>query len=243
MDQVYYVSPAPVIKPAMGVMISRGLKYPTDLSTLMKCVASVSDPRCIPEAEEAGADLVELRLDLFPPNLSQDMKTCVKRCTLPLIITVRSRQEGGYFRGSPDDWWRLVLPWLSYATLVDVEQDFSMLTPLINDAGAEVIASFHSGRMLIGGELGAIATRLRAYGTPKVVVRPESPIDVLTLCWFTHRTEKPVITSVIGSQYRYARVMLPLFGSEMAFGYAGQPTAEGQFHVREMRQMVEALMG
>jgi len=38
-------------------------------------------------------------------------------------------------------------------------------------------------------------------------------------------------------------VMLPLFGSEMAFGYAGQPTAEGQFHVREMRQMVEALMG
>ena len=209
----------------------------------MKCVASVSDPRSIPEAEEAGADLVELRLDLFPPNLSQDMKTCVKRCTLPLIITVRSRQEGGYFRGSPDDWWRLVLPWLSYATLVDVEQDFSMLTPLINDAGAEVIASFHSGRMLIGGELGAIATRLRAYGTPKVVVRPESPIDVLTLCWFTHRTEKPVITSVIGSQYRYARVMLPLFGSEMAFGYAGQPTAEGQFHVREMRQMVEALMG
>ncbi|HNY89799.1 MAG TPA: type I 3-dehydroquinate dehydratase, partial [Methanoregulaceae archaeon] len=162
----------------------------------MKCVASVSDPRCIPEAEEAGADLVELRLDLFPPTLSQEQKNCVKRCTLPLIITVRSRQEGGYFRGSPDDWWRLVLPWLSDATLVDVEQDFSMLTPLINDAGAEVIASFHSGRMLIGGELGAIATRLRAYGTPKVVVRPESPIDVLTLCWFTHRTEKPVITSV-----------------------------------------------
>ena len=222
-------------------MISRELIYPTDPSTLMKCVASVSDPRYIQEAEEAGADMVELRLDLFSTNLSPDQKTCVKRCTLPLIITVRSRQEGGHFRGSPDDWWKLVLPWLSDATMVDVEQDFSMLTPLINDAGVEVIASFHSGRMLIGGELGAIATRLRAYGTPKVVVRPESPIDVLTLCWFTYRTVKPVITSIIDSKYRYARVMLPLFGSEMAFGYAGEATAEGQYHVREMRQMIEAL--
>jgi 3-dehydroquinate dehydratase-1 len=77
---------------------------------------------------------------------------------------------------------------------------------------------------------------------PKVVVRPESPIDVLTLCWFTQRAEKPVITSIIGSRYRYARVMLPLFGSEMAFAYAGEATAEGQFPVREMRQMLDALM-
>ncbi|MDD1708099.1 MAG: type I 3-dehydroquinate dehydratase [Methanoregulaceae archaeon] len=199
------------------------------------------DPRYIPEAEESGADLVELRLDLFPRNLSPDQTICIRSCTLPLIVTVRSRQEGGNFRGAPDDWWALVSPWLSEATYVDVEQDFSMLAPLIMDEGPDIIASFHSGRMLIGGELGAVATRLRAYGMPKLVVRPESPIDVLTLCWFTQRTEKPIITSTIGSRYRYARVMLPLFGSEMAFGYAGEATAEGQFTVREMRQMIDTL--
>lgn len=207
----------------------------------MQCVASVADPKYIPEAEDAGADAVELRLDLFPRSLSADQMTSIRRCRLPLIVTVRSRQEGGNFRGTPDNWWALVSPWLSDATLVDVEQDFSMLVPFIQDAGAEIIASFHSGRMLIGGELGAVASRLRAYGLPKVVVRPESPVDVLTLCWFTHRTEKPIITSIIGSKYRYARVMLPLFGSDMAFGYAGQATAEGQYHVREMRQIIDAL--
>jgi 3-dehydroquinate dehydratase-1 len=207
----------------------------------MQCVASVADPRFIPEAEEAAADIIELRLDLFPRDLSTDQAMCIRKCTLPLIVTVRSRQEGGNFRGAPDDWWALVSPWLSEATYVDVEQDFSMLAPFVRDEGADVIGSFHSGRMLLGGELGAVSSRLRAYGLPKVVVRPENPIDVLTLCWFTERTEKPIITSVIGSRYRYARVMLPLFGSAMAFGYAGEPTAEGQFHVRDMRQMVDAL--
>lgn len=208
----------------------------------MQYVASVADPRHIPEAEEAGADVVELRLDLFPRTTSPDQEIFVRQCTLPLIVTVRSRQEGGNFRGGPDDWWTLVSPWLPEATYIDVEQDFSMLVPLIQDNGPAIIASFHSGRMLLGGELGAVASRLRAYGIPKVVVRPEHPIDVLTLCWFTERTEKPIITSIIGSRYRYSRVMLPLFGSAMAFGYAGEATAEGQFHVREMRQMVDALM-
>ncbi|MDD1705407.1 MAG: type I 3-dehydroquinate dehydratase [Methanoregulaceae archaeon] len=208
----------------------------------MQCVASVADPRFIPEAEDAGADVVELRLDLFPRSLSMDQTALIRRCTLPLIVTVRSRQEGGNFRGAPDDWWALVSPWLPDAALVDVEQDFSMLTPLILDEGPDIIASFHSGRMLLGGELGAIASRLRAYGIPKVVVRPENPIDVLTLCWFTQRTEKPIITSIIGSKYRYARVMLPLFGSAMAFSYAGEPTAEGQFPVREIRTILDALM-
>lgn len=208
----------------------------------MQCVASVSDPRYIPEAEDAGADAVELRLDLFPHHLSRDQKACIKKCSLPLIVTVRSRQEGGKFRGAPDEWWAIVSPWLADAKLVDVEQDFSMLTPAIRDCGPDIIASFHSGRMLIGGELGAVATRLRAYGIPKVVVRPESPIDVLTLCWFTQRAEKPIITSIIGSKYRYARVMLPLFGSEMAFAYAGEATAEGQFPVKEMQEMLKLLL-
>ena len=222
--------------------MSRGLICPAVLSTLMQCVASIVDPRYIPEAEEGGANAVELRLDLFPRDLSPDQTTRIRECTLPMIVTVRSRQEGGNFRGTPDDWWALVSPWLSEAAYVDVEQDFSMLAPFVRDEGPDVIGSFHSGRMLLGGELGAVASRLRAYGMPKVVVRPENPIDVLTLCWFTERTEKPIITSVIGSRYRYARVMLPLFGSAMAFSYSGEPTAEGQFPVREMRQMLDTLM-
>lgn len=207
----------------------------------MQCVASVGNPGYIRDAEEAGADAIELRLDLFPQGCSPEQVPGLGKCPLPLIITVRSRQEGGHFRGTPDDWWARVLPWLGFAAFVDVEQQFSMLAPPIHDIGCQVIASFHSGRMLTELELGAVSARLRAYGIPKLAVRPGSPDDVLTLCSFTSHAKKPIITSIIGAQYRYTRVMLPLFGSAMAFAYAGEATAEGQFPVREMQQVFSVL--
>ena len=207
----------------------------------MQCVASVGDPHYIRDAGAAGADAVELRLDLFPPGCLPEHIDGLATCSLPLIITVRSRQEGGHFRGTPDDWWARVSPWLEYASFVDVEQQFSMLAPPIHDLGAEIIASFHSGRMLTELELGAVSTRLRAYGIPKLAVRPGNPDDVLTLCSFTHHAKKPIITSIIGAKYRYTRVILPLLGSAMTFGYAGAPTAEGQFPVEEMKQVLEML--
>ncbi|HIH26534.1 MAG TPA: type I 3-dehydroquinate dehydratase, partial [Methanoregulaceae archaeon] len=79
----------------------------------------------------AGADAIELRLDLFPQGCTPEQVPGLARCPLPLIITVRSRQEGGNFRGTPDDWWTRVLPWLEYAAFVDIEQQFSMLAPPI----------------------------------------------------------------------------------------------------------------
>ena len=207
----------------------------------MQCVASVGDPQYIQDAVLAGADAIELRLDLFPQGCTPEQVPGLARCPLPLIITVRSRQEGGNFRGTPDDWWIRVLPWLEYAAFVDIEQQFSMLAPPILDIGSEVIASFHSGRMLTELELGAVSARLRAYGIPKLVVRPGNPDDVITLCSFTNHAKKPIITSIIGAKYRYTRAMLPLFGSAMAFAYAGAATAEGQFPIQEMKQILSIL--
>jgi 3-dehydroquinate dehydratase len=36
-------------------------------------------------------------------------------------------------------------------------------------------------------------------------------------------------------------MILPLFGSAMVFSYAGKPTAEGQFSVREAKQLLSSL--
>ncbi|OQC67187.1 MAG: 3-dehydroquinate dehydratase [Euryarchaeota archaeon ADurb.Bin009] len=45
----------------------------------------------------------------------------------------------------------------------------------------------------------------------------------------------------MGAGFRYARAVLPLFGSEFVFCHAGTPTAEGQYHIREMRQLADLL--
>jgi 3-dehydroquinate dehydratase I len=207
----------------------------------MQLVASVAHPTSVPEAEMAGADCIELRLDLFPSPYPEEGVDAVRHCRLPVILTVRSRDEGGAFTGGTREWQALMEPWLPYAAMVDVEQQFSLSAPLLRDLGMSIIASFHTQQMPSATELSAIESRLRRYGTPKIVVQPRNPDDVITLCSFTLHAGQPIITSIMGPEFRYARMILPLFGSAMVFSYAGKPTAVGQFSVGEARQLLSFL--
>ena len=207
----------------------------------MQLVASVADPQDIPGAEGEGADCIELRLDLFPRTLPEPALCAARDCRLPIILTVRSRDEGGAFTGSIGDWRALMEPWLPLAAMIDIEQRFSTAVREYQDLGKEIIASFHTPLMPSGAKLREIESRLRCYGIPKIVVGPQSVEDVLSLCAFTLHAEQPVITSVMGSRFRFARLILPLFGSSFLFCAAGRPTAEGQFSVREARDLLDAL--
>jgi len=207
----------------------------------MQLVASVADPQDIPGAEADGADCIELRLDLFPGTLPEAAVRAARDCRLPIILTVRSREEGGAFTGSIGDWQALMEPWLSLAAMIDIEQRFSTTAREYQELGNEIIASFHTPLMPSGAELREIESRLRRYGIPKIVVGPQSAEDVLSLCTFTLHAEQPVITSIMGSRFRFARLILPLFGSSFLFCAAGRPTAEGQFPVREARELLDAL--
>ncbi|NYT07551.1 MAG: type I 3-dehydroquinate dehydratase [Methanomicrobiales archaeon] len=207
----------------------------------MQLVASVADPMDIPGAETEGADAIELRLDLFPATLPESSCRAVRECRLPIILTVRSRDEGGAFSGGIKEWEVLMEPWLSLAAMVDIEQRFSAAAPGYRELGKEIIASFHTAAMPSGEELREIESRLRRYGIPKIVVGPRSLDDVLSFCSFTLHSEHPVITSIMGSRFRFARLILPLFGSSFLFCAAGRPTAEGQFPVREARALMDAL--
>ena len=44
----------------------------------------------------------------------------------------------------------------------------------------------------------------------------------------------------MGAEFRYARRSC-LFGSEFMFCHAGTPTAEGQYHIQEARQIADLL--
>ncbi len=207
----------------------------------MQLVASVADPKDIPGALADGADLIELRLDLLPRNLPDSAVRTINECRLPIILTVRSSGEGGSFSGSAEEWALLIEPWLARAAMIDIEQRFSAAVPRYRNLGKEIIASFHTPGMPTGEELRQIESRLRSHGIPKIVVGPRSHEDVLSLCAFTLHAEQPVITGVMGSRFRFARLILPLFGSSYLFCAAGRPTAEGQFPVREARILIDAL--
>jgi 3-dehydroquinate dehydratase-1 len=210
----------------------------------MKIVAALTDSSHAAIAQEQGADLIELRLDLLEGDLLEHTRRCRDQVTLPLIATLRSSQEGGQFFGNAEEWMEKILPLAPLADYIDIEQRFSVHAPAIRVMGKQVIASCHEGRMLSLAELFQTERNLRAFGDiPKIIVTPQDDDDLLDLVSFTVAARKPICTGVMGSQFRHARAVLPLFGSEFVYCHTGTPSAAGQYSVAEFVQLRTLLLG
>ena len=208
----------------------------------MKFVVSVEDVGVIDEVVEYNPTFIEIRLDRMEGDLPDQVRAIREKTTIPLIATLRSRDEGGRFVGDAALWARIIGPIARYVDLVDVEARYRDHAPFIKGEGVQILASLHTTEMPTLPELGKIEELLRSYGDiPKIVVKPRTRDDLLDLVTFTHRAQKPICTSIMGAEFRYARPILPLFGSEFVFCHAGTPTAEGQYHIREMRQLANLL--
>lgn len=208
----------------------------------MKIVAALTDPAHAGKAKKLGADVIELRVDLYDGDLSKIVKKAKASSGLPVILTLRSAQEGGQFFGTPEEWMAKLAPLLPYADYVDVERQFANNVPAIRDAGKKIIASHHSGQMVPLYILFVMERELRVYGDiPKIVVTPQGDEDVLELLAFTQAAHKPICTGVMGGEFRHARAMLPLFGSEFVYCHTGIPTAAGQYSVAEFVELRKIL--
>ncbi|HOB17566.1 MAG TPA: type I 3-dehydroquinate dehydratase [Candidatus Methanoculleus thermohydrogenotrophicum] len=208
----------------------------------MKIVVSVKDTSAISEVIEYNPTFIEVRLDRMDGDLLDQVRAIREETAIPLIATLRSREEGGNFVGDADLWARIIGPIARYVDFVDVEARYRDHAPVIKSQGIQILASLHTSEMPTSPELGRIESMLRSYGDiPKIVVKPRTTDDLLALVAFTHHAQKPICTSVMGAEFRYARAILPLFGSEFMFCHAGTPTAEGQYHIREARQIADLL--
>ena len=210
----------------------------------MKIVAALTDPTHAVMAQEQGADLIELRLDLFEGDLVEHARRCREQVTLPVIATLRSAQEGGRYFGNAEEWMERLSPIIPLVDSIDIEQRFSDNAPAIRAVGKQVISSCHEAGMLNLSELFQLERNLRAFGDiPKIIVTPQSEDDLIDLISFTSAAKKPICTGVMGAHLRYARAILPLFGSEFVYCHTGNPTAEGQYSVAEFVQLRKLLLG
>ena len=208
----------------------------------MKIVAALTDPDLVGEAEAQGADMIEIRLDLIESNTADRLAACREVTKLPIICTLRSSHEGGRYFGSAEEWIGRLRPLLPYFDYVDVEQKFSVHAPEIRCAGKGIIASFHTPAMPPLFSLFVLERELRAYGDiVKIIATPRTDDDIIELISFTHAVKMPICTGVMGPQFRYARAILALFGSELVYCHLGTPTAEGQYSVSEFAGLMRML--
>lgn len=198
------------------------------------------------KAKLLGADLLELRIDLIPGK-PQGVLAELKKLRLPVIITNRMADQGGLWQGSEDERIRELLSLLPLADAVDIElcaRDRDSVVIKARNAGKTVIISTHDFQKTPDNKVmdGIISKSLEAGADiAKLAVMPGSLCDVLRLLDVTLHAKGPVCTIAMGATGKHSRVIAPVYGSVMTYGYVETPTAPGQLRIDELKNLLKML--
>ncbi|MEA2033818.1 MAG: type I 3-dehydroquinate dehydratase [Euryarchaeota archaeon] len=222
-------------------------------------------------AKESGADILELRIDLLEAEEKSVakvkefvamLKNPQSSLQMPIIITNRRKEEGGAFRGTEAERIGMLSDILETAAaeeeLVDAV-DIEFFSPaagkqeILKKAKRRhipVISSFHDFNGMPRREdiLRIITSMYKEGGSiAKIAVTPKTANDALLLLELTQKLSsegKLVVTIGMGRVGRHLRVIAPLYGSALAYGFIEgknekeKGVAPGQFSVKELRSMM-----
>src|SRR5947209_380583 len=193
--------------------------------------------RQVATAAEAGADMVELRIDEY----DGDACHVTDHSILPTIVTCRPDWEGG--RSTQPDADRVAtLSFVAHlAKYVDLELQTFKRTPVsLDDVGGKLILSAHDFQ----GRPARLTTIVQELF--------ESPADVVKIVW-TARTiadnlgafeillprQKPTIALCMGEHGIISRILAKKFGAFLTFASVAQDagTAPGQVTIDDMKRL------
>jgi 3-dehydroquinate dehydratase/shikimate dehydrogenase len=198
--------------------------------------------RDIATATEAGADMIELRVDRAVPV---DISELIKSAGVPCIVTCRPKWEGGEFDGREEDRINLFKSALTDAAYFDVELA----------TGADVIRRLTSNPRDL--RAGAIISSHDFSSRPERlynIVRDATllPGEVVKVAW-TARTirdnleafellqtrQKAMIALCMGEAGLLSRVLAKKFGAFLTFAALsrGEETAPGQVTIHDMKRL------
>ncbi|GMR05375.1 MAG: type I 3-dehydroquinate dehydratase [Thermodesulfobacteriota bacterium] len=196
-------------------------------------------------AARAGADILELRADTFRDASADAMETIIrelKKLGKPLLLTIRSRKEGG-LRHIPDK--KREALYLALAALVDaVDIELSssaILKNVVESArgnNKKVIISYHNFKATPGnGRLQDIIARARGMGADvvKIAAFARGPEDLKRLGSLL-AGQDDLIVIAMGEYGKASRVFFPMLGSLLTYGSVTASTAPGQMTLREIKR-------
>jgi 3-dehydroquinate dehydratase-1 len=198
------------------------------------------------KAKALSADILELRIDLLSQKPHGVLEE-IKKLGLPVIITNRMKDQGGSWQASEEERIRELLLLLPLADAVDIElcaHDRETVVNKARKAGKTVIISTHDFQKTPDNKvMDAIIRESLEAGADiaKLAVMPGSLLDVLRLLDVTLHAKGPVCTISMGETGKHSRVIAPVYGSVMTYGYVDTPTAPGQLRVDELKNLLKML--
>ena len=198
-----------------------------------------------------GADLVEVRADLFDDPEPSAMVAALRRLRAagrPIVFTVRAAAEGG----KPLDEARraaLYQAALPHVDAIDAEIVSTALTvdlvPAARSAGRPVILSAHALEATPPQD-GLLSLVDRGFGlgadVVKLATHAATVDDLRTLLAVTLAARRRgIVTLAMGPFGPLSRIALPVAGSLLTYGHVGRPTAPGQLGVAELAELLRRL--
>ncbi|MBW7866391.1 MAG: type I 3-dehydroquinate dehydratase [Candidatus Hydrogenedentes bacterium] len=195
--------------------------------------------REVESALAAGADIIELRVDLFSslePGFPE--AECGRFTGIPRLGTLRCAAEGGGWRGSEEERLACFNAILPHVEAVDIELSATDILDRVveaaHDAGKTVIGSFHDfAKTPDDAHLEETAARADRAGVDilKVAAHCATLEDLRRLAAFTLRREgRPAAVIGMGPAGMPSRIFFPLLGSMLAYTFLGTPSAPGQLN-------------
>jgi 3-dehydroquinate dehydratase I len=194
-------------------------------------------------AVEAGADLLELRVDAMDHPDPEGVSDIIKAINYPVIATNRKTDEGGYFEGSESERIDILIKAAKYADFVDIElgTDEKNLSKVIK-ASKSAIISFHDfSKTPPIDELLEVVRREKELGDiAKFAVMPRNISDTLIVLNVLSLVEN-TIGIAMGEIGRYTRVVSPLFGSPITFASLNNKSAPGQLDINTTKSILSEI--
>ncbi len=191
--------------------------------------------------KEEGADIIELRVDLFENKDPDFVLECIKRVQsigLKTILTVRSEKEGGTKVENRLDIFKACAPQSDYT---DIELSSREILPyvkeIVKSSGKKLIISYHNFDLTppnwILREIFREAKRWSA-DIVKIAVKANSYEDTARLLCLGREEEGEKILIAMGDYGKVSRVAGFVFGSVITYSFVGSAVAPGQIELREM---------
>ena len=192
----------------------------------------------------AGADLIEFRIDAMDHPDPDEVSSIIKDVNFPMIATNRMIEEGGLFKGSEAERTDILLAAAQHADIIDIElqTDDEYMDKIIKASKSTIISYHNFERTPSEDVLLKVVNKERELGDiAKFAVMPETISDTLTVLKVLSQVKETIGISM-GDMGRYTRIVAPLFGSPITFASINTISAPGQLDINTTKNFLDKII-
>lgn len=222
----------------------------TELGKIPRIAIAVADRENNKLIKSLFVDILEIRVDQFKktdPTYVKNVIKTRKKIGVPLILTVRSKEEGGQKDVSNQLKLSIFKENISLVDAVDIELKSPTLSEVVKTARKNkkiVIVSWHNFKMTPNDKiLKDVLNKAKRSGAHlvKIAAKANKEEDLNRLMRFTiENKSRNIITISLGEIGSISRLTFPRFGSLITYAYINRPSGLGQRTLDELREHLRA---